>query len=71
MTSRSANAEQAYRWNGEGGRYWIDHRERLLAGHRNLHRHLLRGAALASGERVLDVGCGCGGTTLLAARAAH
>jgi SAM-dependent methyltransferase len=69
--SRSANAEQAYRWNGEGGRYWIDHRERLLAGHRNLHRHLFRGAALTSGERVLDVGCGCGGTTLLAARAAH
>ena len=33
MTSRPANAEQAYRWNGEGGRYWIDHRERLLAGH--------------------------------------
>ena len=71
MTSRSANAEQAYRWNGEGGRYWIDHRERLLAGHRNLHPHLLRGAALTSTERVLDVGCGCGGTTLLAARAAR
>lgn len=69
--SRSANAEQAYRWNGEGGRYWIDHRERLLAGHRNLHPHLLRGAAIASSELVLDVGCGCGGTTLLAARAAH
>src|SRR6185437_10590579 len=71
VTSRSANAEQAYRWNGEGGRYWIDHRERLLAGHRNLHPHLLRGAALTSTDRVLDVGCGCGGTTLLAARAAH
>ena len=55
MTSRSANAEQAYRWNGEGGRYWIDHRERLLAGHRNLHPHLLRGAALTCTERVLDV----------------
>jgi SAM-dependent methyltransferase len=65
------SSEQSYRWNGEGGRYWIDHRERLLAGHRNLHPHLFRGAALTSGERVLDVGCGCGGTTLLAARAAH
>jgi ubiquinone/menaquinone biosynthesis C-methylase UbiE len=66
----AANAEQAYRWNGEGGRYWIDHRERLLAGHRNLHRHLFRGAAITGAEQVLDVGCGCGGTTLRAARTA-
>lgn len=67
----AANAAQAARWNGESGRYWITNRERLLAGHRNLLRHLFSAAAITPGERVLDIGCGCGATTLAAARAAR
>ena len=67
---RSVNAAQVRRWNGESGRYWIAHRERHLARHQSLIPHLFGAAAIAPGERVLDVGCGCGVTTIMAARAA-
>jgi ubiquinone/menaquinone biosynthesis C-methylase UbiE len=66
--SRAANA-QAQRWNGESGRFWIAHRERHLAGQRHLIPHLFGAAGISPGERVLDVGCGCGATTIAAARA--
>jgi ubiquinone/menaquinone biosynthesis C-methylase UbiE len=69
--SRRANAAQVQRWNGESGRYWIAHRERHLAGHRYLLPHLFGAAAISAGEHVLDVGCGCGATTIAAAQAAH
>jgi ubiquinone/menaquinone biosynthesis C-methylase UbiE len=68
--SGAANAAQAQRWNGEGGRYWIAHRERHLAEHQHLVPHLFDAASISPGERVLDIGCGCGGTTITAARAA-
>jgi ubiquinone/menaquinone biosynthesis C-methylase UbiE len=68
--SRGANAAQARRWNGESGHYWIAHRERHLAGHQYLIPHLFGAARISPGERVLDVGCGCGATTIAAARAA-
>ncbi len=66
----AANAAQAQRWNGASGQYWIEHRERHLAEHQNLTPHLFRSAAIVPGEKVLDVGCGCGDTTIIAARAA-
>jgi SAM-dependent methyltransferase len=69
--NRPANAAQTQRWNGESGRYWIVHRERHQAGHRQLVPHLFGAARISPGERVLDVGCGCGATTLAAASAAH
>lgn len=68
--SGAANAAQAQRWNGEGGRYWIAHRERHLAEHQYLVPHLFGSASISPGERVLDIGCGCGATTIAAARAA-
>ena len=64
------NAMQAQRWNGASGQYWIEHRERHLAEHQNLTPHLFRSATILPGEKVLDVGCGCGDTTITAARAA-
>ena len=67
---RAANAAQAQRWNGESGRYWIAHRERHLAGHQHLIPHLFGAAQILPGDRVLDIGCGCGATTITAARAA-
>ncbi len=68
---RPANAAQVQRWNGESGRYWITHRKRHLAGHQHLIPHLFGAAAISPGQRVLDVGCGCGATTIIAARAAR
>ncbi len=48
---------------GEIGRHSIANRERHLAGHQRLVPHLLRAAAIRQGDRVLDVGCGCGATS--------
>jgi ubiquinone/menaquinone biosynthesis C-methylase UbiE len=42
-----------------------------LAEHQHLTPHLFRAAGISPGERVLDVGCGCGTTTITAARAAQ
>jgi ubiquinone/menaquinone biosynthesis C-methylase UbiE len=69
--SRGPNAAQAQRWNGESGRYWIAHRERHLAGHRLLIQRLFGAAHISRKERVLDVGCGCGATTIMAAQTAE
>ena len=67
---RGANAAQAQRWNGESGRYWIAHRNRHLAGHQFLIPRLFGAAQISPGELVLDIGCGCGATTIMAAHAA-
>jgi len=65
----AVNAEQAKDWNGASGREFIEQRERherILGG---LRLRLLAAAQIEDGEDVLDVGCGCGEMTVLAARA--
>lgn len=66
----TANVTQAQRWNGETGRRWISQRDRHAAVRERLTPRLLEGAAIVPGDRVLDVGCGCGEPTVAAARAA-
>jgi SAM-dependent methyltransferase len=64
------NAEMRKAWDGLDGDIWAasaDQYETRGAGHRRL---LLEAAAIASGERVLDLGCGNGASTLEAARMA-
>jgi len=63
-----ANADQRAAWNGESGERWVataDRRDAVLAP---VGEALIETAAIAPGERVLDIGCGCGATTLAAAR---
>jgi SAM-dependent methyltransferase len=64
------NEEQAQRWNGESGRRWIAQRERHAAVRAPLLAHLWRAAAIAPGDRVLDIGCGLGESSLAAAQVA-
>ena len=55
-------------WNGETGRRWIvdpDQRDRMMY---LVADALIDAAALSAGDAVLDIGCGCGATTLAAAR---
>ncbi len=68
--SGTVNAEQAQRWNGDSGRQWIKHRERHVAVRQRLTPRLFQAARIAPGDRVLDVGCGCGESTIAAARTA-
>jgi SAM-dependent methyltransferase len=64
-----ANTEQYEAWNGNSGHRWVtdaDRRDHILAP---VADALLAAAHLTTGESVVDIGCGCGATTLAAARA--
>ena len=62
-------AEQAAYWKGPGGRMWLGAYERIQRGIAGFSEVALRAAQARSGEKVLDVGCGTGGTTAELARA--
>ena len=61
--------EQAAAWNGADGKHFVEERDRHERMRGGLTARLLAGARIEDGEYVLDVGCGCGDTTILAARA--
>jgi SAM-dependent methyltransferase len=62
-----ANPSQFESWNGDSGHRWVagaDQRDRILAP---VADALLTVADPGPGAHVLDIGCGCGATTLMAA----
>ena len=69
MTFVAVNAEQAEDWNGASGQHFIEQRERHERMRGGLTTRLLAAAGTQDGENVLDIGCGCGDTTIVAARA--
>jgi SAM-dependent methyltransferase len=63
------NAGQVTDWNGQSGERWVAHQARLDAMVAVFGQAAIDAAAPAMGERVLDVGCGAGTSSLaLAAR---
>jgi SAM-dependent methyltransferase len=63
-----ANAEQRSYWNSQAGPLWVANQERLDRQIRAHGERALAALAPAEGERVLDLGCGCGDTSLALAR---
>ena len=62
------NQDQSDYWNGEVGQRWAAQHRALDAVFAPFTEALFAWAALAPGDRVLDIGCGAGETTLIAAR---
>lgn len=63
----AANADQVAYWNGAAGRKWRDRQQLQDAVFAPVIEALMAAAAPAPGERVIDIGCGAGATTLAAA----
>jgi SAM-dependent methyltransferase len=68
-TTQAAGDEQARLWNGPAGNAWVDAQQTLDQLFSPLEKLLVEMACAAPAGRVLDVGCGTGGTTLAIARA--
>jgi SAM-dependent methyltransferase len=61
------NTQQAEAWNGYEGQYWADHPQHWDAVAGGLNDPIFAAASIGSPDRVLDVACGNGQTTRLAA----
>ncbi|TJZ57528.1 class I SAM-dependent methyltransferase [Streptomyces piniterrae] len=64
------NIDQAQAWNGYEGTHWARNRDRWDAVNAGFNEPLFTAAAIGERDRVLDIGCGSGCTTRLAARRA-
>jgi SAM-dependent methyltransferase len=59
-TGHDLNADQIAYWNGPGGQHWADRQQAQDIVLGPVSDVLIDRARAATGERVVDVGCGCG-----------
>jgi len=68
LTGHDQNADQIAFWNGLAGQHWTDRQpaqDTILAPVSDI---LIDRAKARAGERIVDVGCGCGATTIALAQ---
>ena len=63
-----ANAAQAHHWNFEAGPGWVAKQEQHDRMLEPLGDRALAAARPSAGERAIDIGCGCGATTIALAQ---
>jgi len=64
------NADMNEYWNGDGGRKWVRFQDRMDASLIPFGLKAMAAVGVSAGEFVIDVGCGCGDSTLELARRA-
>jgi ubiquinone/menaquinone biosynthesis C-methylase UbiE len=62
------NADQIAYWNGPGGQHWADRQQAQDVVLAPVSGILIDRAKARPGERIVDVGCGCGATTIALAQ---
>lgn len=62
--SAAINSDMSEFWNGEGGRKWLAFQESMDVSLLPFGQNAVAAAAISPGEFVLDVGCGCGDTSI-------
>jgi SAM-dependent methyltransferase len=67
-TGHDLNADQITYWNGPGGQHWTDRQQTQDVLLTPISDILIDRARAKPGERIIDVGCGCGATTIALAQ---
>src|SRR5262249_39378061 len=68
LPATGPNAEQIEYWNSQAGAKWLAFQRLMDTQLDHLGLKTMDRAAIVTGERVIDVGCGCGSTTIEIAR---
>ena len=68
MANPQSNTDQQAFWNGDAGKKWVSAQERLDLMLANVSETLWTAAKITPADRVLDIGCGCGDTSIAIAR---
>jgi ubiquinone/menaquinone biosynthesis C-methylase UbiE len=64
MSVDERNSDQVAFWNGPGGSHWVKRQELWDLVLAPIAAATIERAAVRPGERIIDIGCGCGATTI-------